>query len=266
MAFLNTEQLFYTIFRTAILSIIALFFTLIALVGLGALVEDNHTTSVIFAHFAAKSLITIFAFFAAKIPLLALLKWTTISSWFSALFWRETIKPESIKPLFTFSTDTAYFNNKLTLAEIVRPIINLYRTSIENRIKFFANPLTLTIAVIKTIENFCIFIVNYLPPRTERGTPSFSIYRALKGIIILVCELPAIFLALIEPIANLPYYLLYFIVITIPDWVMWLFFEFKTEEAAAPVAAPSSSPTIVLNTTRYISQKLQHSNEEEKKF
>ena len=259
MDFLGTDRLFHTIFRTAILSVVALLFTVIALIGLGALAEDGHATSVMLAHFAAKSLIAVFAFFAAKIPLLTLLKWTTINGWFSALLWRETINPESIKSLFTFSTEVAYFSRKFTLAKILRPVTNLYRTSAENRIKFFTNPFTLIIAAIKTIENFCIFIINSLPPRSEYGMPSFSIYRALKGIIVLVCELPAIFLALIAPIANIPYYLLHFIAITIPDWVMWLFFEFKTEKVSEHhdvTQHPSTANTIAINTTKYINQKL----------
>lgn len=266
MDFFHKKTLLHTIFRTAILSVVALCFTIIALIGLGALAEDNHAAAIMLAHFAAKSLIAIFAFFAAKIPLLALIKWTTINGWFSALLWRETINPESIKSLFTFSTEAAYLNKKFRTIDILRPMINLYCTTIENRIKFFFNPFTIVIALIKTIENFCIFVVDHLPPKAEIMTPSFFLYRALKGIIILVCELTTILLALIEPLASAPYYLLHFIAITIPDLVMWLFFEFKTkntpeQNAMHPMHRPSN--VIAINTTRYINQKLLHPDKEE---
>jgi len=266
MDFFHKKTLFCTIFRTAILSAVALCFTIIALIGFGALAEDNHTTAIMLAHFAAKSLIAVFAFFAAKIPLLALIKWTTISSWFSALLWRETINPESIKSLFTFSTDAAYLNKQLRFKDIALPIINLYCTSVENRIKFSTNPFTIVIAIIKTIKNFCIFIIDYLPPKSTIMTPSFAIYRALKGMIILVCELMAILLALIEPLASIPYYLLYFIAITIPDCVMWLFFEFKIEKTPENTAIHDPSNVVAINTTKYINQKLLYPNEEEQKF
>lgn len=263
MDFFHKKTLLCIIFRTAILSVVALCFTIVALIGLGALAEDHHTTAAMLAHFIGKSLIAVFAFFAAKIPLLVLIKWTTINGWFSALLWRETLKPESIKSLFTFSTEAAYLNKKFRTADIFRPVLNLYCTSIENRIKFFSNPFTIVIALIQTIENFCIFVVDHLPPQVEIMTPSFAIYRALKGIIILVCELSAILLALIAPLANIPYYFLHFTAITIPDAVMWLFFEFKSETVTS-TATQQSSNIIALNTTttRYINQKLMYPNKE----
>lgn len=266
MDFFHKKTLFCTIFRTAILSAVALCFTFIALIGFGALAENNHAAAIVLAHFTAKSLIAVFAFFAAKIPLLALIKWTTINSWFSALLWRETINPESIKSLFTFSTEAAYFNKKFRTIDILRPVVNLYRTTIENRIKFFSNPFTLVIATIKIIENFFIFIVDHLPPKVEIMTPSFSLYRALKGIIILVGELTAILLALIEPLASIPYYLLYFITVTIPDFVMWLFFEFKTERTSENTAIHNPSNVAAINTTSYINQKLLYPNEGKQKL
>lgn len=260
MDFSDTEKLFYTIIRTSILTIVALFFTIVALISLGALAEDSQTMSAVLAHFAAKSLIALFAFFAAKMPLLVLVKWTAINGSFSALLWRETIKPESIKSLFTFSTDAAYFNKKLSFMEVFRPMMNLYKTSIENRIKYFTNPFTMIISVIKTAENFCLFVVDHLPPRSTYGMSSFPLYRMIKGLIILICELPAILLALIGPIANIPYYLLHFFAITLPDWVMWLFFEFKLEKTSMS-AAKQPSTTLTIDTTKYINQKLLHPEE-----
>lgn len=260
MDFSDTEKLFYTIIRTSILTIVALLFTIVALIGLGALAEDSQTMSAVLAHFTAKSLIALFAFFAAKMPLLVLAKWTAINGSFSALLWRETIKPESIKSLFTFSTDAAYFNKRMSFSEVFRPIMNLYRTSVENRIKYFTNPFTMIISLIKTAENFCLFVVDRLPPRSTYGMASFPLYRAIKGAIILICELPAMLLALIGPIANIPYYLLHFFAITLPDFVMWLFFEFKVEKTTSTVSQ-QPSVTLTIDTTRYINQKLLHPEE-----
>ncbi len=77
--------------------------TFIALVGLGAIAEDSNTAAFILAHFAGKALILLFVFFAAKFPLLFLIKGVAISSGTSALLWREAI-----------NNKTSSLNNQLT--------------------------------------------------------------------------------------------------------------------------------------------------------
>ena len=101
-----------------------------------------------------------------------------------------------------------------------------------------------------------------LPPRVAAVARSFSVYRALKGMVILLCELFAILLTFFEPIASIPYYLGYFVVIAVPDYIMWLFFEFKieTKSSVSEITtqidqAPSLTETSAA-TSKYISQKL----------
>jgi len=258
METLFTKKSMRVVLRTTLLSIGAIFFLIIALMGLGTLAEDNGTTAAILAHFFAKSLIACFAFFAAKIPLLVLVKWTTINGWFSVLLWREALRPASVKPLFTFSTEAVYYNKDFSWNEIFAPFIQ----GCKRAFKFFSNPLTLIIASIKVVENLFVFALDLLPPRVAANAPSSVIYRVLKGLMVLLCELCSIFLTFFEPIASIPYYIVYFIVITIPDFIMWLFFEFKVETVVSPGAIVGKSkeqPLSLSNTAqtaKYISQKL----------
>ena len=103
MASSKIKSIFHCTLARSIWVGIAFCATFIALVGLGAIAEDNNTAASILAHFAGKSLILLFVFFAAKFPLLFLIKGVAISSGTSALLWRETINKK-----------TASLNNKLT--------------------------------------------------------------------------------------------------------------------------------------------------------
>jgi len=89
------KNIFYSTLIRSIWAITACGIAFIALIGLGSIAEDNATTAVMLAHFAGKTLILIFAFFAAKFPLLFLIKGITISGGTSAFFLREAI---SVKP------------------------------------------------------------------------------------------------------------------------------------------------------------------------
>jgi len=253
------KSLSHVTLRAVVLAIISLFFTFIALVGLGAIAEDNHTAAVLVAHFAAKSLIVIFAFFAAKIPLLILVKWTAINGGISILLWHETINPKSIKTILTFNTESAYLNLDSSWADIFSPLTKIKKAPLEHQFKFYTNPLSMLIALTKIGMNFVLALIDSLPPYTQPHTPSFAPYRILKGLIILVTELLTIPLALIAPIINLPYYLAYFIAITIPDVITWLFFEFKLEEKNLD-DSQQLSKAMPTNTMKYISRQLLEQN------
>ena len=94
--------------------------TFIALIGLGAIAEDNNTTAFILAHFAGKTLILLFVFFAAKFPLLFLIKGVTISGGTSALLWREAINNKianSKNQLTAFTQKTASLTNLRNISD-----------------------------------------------------------------------------------------------------------------------------------------------------
>ena len=108
---------------------VALCLTFITLVGLGTLAEDSQTTAAILAHFAGKSLILIFAFFAAKIPLLYLIEGIVLSGGTSTLMWHKTLNLKSralseitslqpqICPEPTTLSSTHYIKQKLNVFE-----------------------------------------------------------------------------------------------------------------------------------------------------
>jgi len=92
------KNISFFVIKRSIFAIIALCSMLIALIGLGSIIEENQAITNLLAHFIGKTLIIIFAFFAAKIPLLYLIKGTVISGSISTVMWREIIHQKTLPP------------------------------------------------------------------------------------------------------------------------------------------------------------------------
>lgn len=268
------------IVQKVFLSIFCLLFATISLVSLGALGEDYVNFANILNHLLNKTLIIVFVYTAIKLPLIILLKSTLISSCCALLSWKAIIKPDYLKELFSFHRKEVYYIQIKSLAYEVKKLIPLFNKNVgvENKIRFCMNPASIAIAIINCVKEYLVCNIDLLSNHitsyfrkqniidtTEQHlstviSPKFS--RFLKGFVVIICELSTLPLKFIQPIANIPYWLLYFVAITLPDFISDIFYSstiaHNNASAAANIANNLNILTAPSSNIKPLKQHINH--------
>lgn len=239
------------------LSIFCLLFAALGVVSLGALGEDYVNFANILNHLLNKTLIIVFVYTAIKLPLIVLLKSTLISSCCALLSWKGIIKPDYLKELFSFHRKEVYYIQRKSLVYEVKKLIPLLNKNIgvESKISFCMNPASITISIINCVKEYLVcnidllsnHITSYFHKQDIDTTGSLNttvspkFFRFLKGFVVIICELSTLLLKFIQPIANIPYWLLYFIAITLPDFISGVFYSTATAPHSASTAVDTTN-------------------------
>lgn len=274
------------------LSTLLLLFVLFGAISLGAIGEDYFSTASILNYILNKTLVIVLAYIAIKLPLVVLFKSALINSCCALLSWKAIINPSYLKELFTLRRKEVYYTQRKSLNYEIRKLIPVLNknTSSEHKIRFCMNPVSIAISLINCCREYWIYMFDSLTSavylRTqENDTKNFfhniiapvntnvspRIFRYAKGIAVIACELATMLLKFIEPIANIPYLIIYFVSITAPDYICGMFIT--TNNSALAVDNGSSTHTsgnhnnsmmrgvVTRTNSRYIKEHLEETED-----
>lgn len=208
----------------------------ITLVIIGAVSEDINYFANIVNGFLSSSLIMLLSYVALKLPFIILIKLVFINSYFSLLSWKYLKQTRLFQDLFLFKRQEVYYIQKRNIGYDLKKLIPLLNknVSIENKIKFVINPLSVVISLVNCIKDCLIFVINdialELLKRKQMFYMSFNkinsgalikspLYiRLIKGVILIICELALLPLKFIQPIIDLPFWIVYFMFVVAPDY------------------------------------------------
>lgn len=211
--------------RNAAFFSMGLFFALLALMGVGAIAEEHYLIAIqILGVLLGHSLFAVVSYLAFHFSPTAVFNFTIVNGCIAALSWDEIKHPGEVTSLFSFTKQDVCFHNKKSFGETLKllPVCN-ESILLEDKIRFCLNPVSLAISLLGFIEEMVVYLVNSIPQRaaSEHSYPynaSHAIYRWIKGVVSIACELIIIPLKFIEPAGNVFYNTLHLFIITLPDY------------------------------------------------
>jgi hypothetical protein len=244
----------------------------VAVLCLGALAEDNSETAQLVGLFSAKALIVLFIFVAHKLPILLLVKFTALSSWLSLVAARVASRPGKFWRLITFSTEEVYLcvnkSWRKSLLVALPWLKNNKMTSAEMLI-FALNPFNILLNLLSLVKNLWLLGIDTMPfnPRGRQRLPSPIALRIAKGLMVLLCELIALPILLLQRIIQA-------IILSVQE-VITVFWGDKTVVAISGVAeqacrtlplhflpAAKKRSRHIISTASYITRQLNETNDQ----
>jgi len=228
-----------------------LVFLLIAAISVFALGEDFTITADELNSTLNKPMALLLLYIAIKFHAGFLIKAALINSFGTLISWKAIAKPAIVKELFSFQRKDVYFVYSKSLTYEIKKLIPICNKNIglENKIRFCMNPISIAISIISCFTELWLYEVdhaaNAISKRlhksksstdSEWNTSSSNAYvsvgfcRFLKGTVVIISELSVSFLKIIKPIADIPYWVIYFISIVMPDYIAYLLFSNKHEK------------------------------------